>query len=65
LGAVARAPDVLRLGERIAAQNGVEKDVDGDVVQAAQVALEPFAKAAVRVLEHGHAALAVAAHDGE
>ena len=49
----------------IGAENGVEEQVDGDVVDLLQVPLEFFAVAAVGVLENGEFAFPVAPNDRE
>ncbi|MPM61806.1 hypothetical protein SDC9_108669 [bioreactor metagenome] len=65
LGLILGAPDIARLFGRVRAQDGVEEEVDGDVVHALQVFLKALAVAAVRVFKHGHLALALAMHDGD
>jgi hypothetical protein len=57
-GVVLRAPDLLRLLGRIAAEDRVEEGVDGDVLHLLQVALELLAVAAVRIGEDDELALA-------
>src|SRR5207248_1890480 len=63
LAAVGRAPDRLRLVDRVLRKDRVKEDVDGDVGDPLQVALEALAIAAMRILEDRDLARAVAARD--
>src|SRR6185437_10814113 len=60
-GLVLGAPDRLGLGRRVATEDGIEKGIDGDVLDRLQrVALEVLAKAAIRIGEDDELAIAVA-----
>ena len=64
-GPVFGAPDVAGFFCRVGAEDGVEKQIDRDVVHVLHVPLETLAIAAVGVFKHRHLAFAIATHDGE